>query len=256
VLSGKPVGDYVTFSGNEPVREVDDVLGWRISPGVYRGQAQQMRDGEEVKSVTWTADYGPDGHRRMPTVDAPRAVAWFFGCSFTEAYMVDNEMSWVGRWAAAHPDVQTRNLAHSAYGTVQAYLLLRQELQTQPPPDAIVLGYCEFWTARDSAIPSWRFHRPAHLRIARARLIDGELAVDTIPTRPANPPDPPYTVQKAVTIALLDAIAGLCREHRVTPVLAILNTDHPADSAIKHARSTGWVIRDLRQSLDADSTFG
>jgi lysophospholipase L1-like esterase len=117
--------------------QLDDVLGWKHSPGVRRAFVN-----EHGESVTVTQDaWGLRGSGH----DLNRARSKFrvlvLGDSFTEAVHVGDDEVFTGLLERADPRLEVLNAGVGGYGTVQEYLYLLTEGLRLEPNVVLVMFY-------------------------------------------------------------------------------------------------------------------
>lgn len=208
----------------------DPLLGWSNQPNVIARQVN--RD--------FTVSYGidADGWRRLPiSVAAPPAPEiWFLGCSFTFGIGVDDTEAYPYRLAeSAWPDFQVRNYATSGWGTVQAYLILKHQLESrEKAPRVVVYGWINNHRQRNYLRRSW-FAMNRAGSLARFDVEDGQLHwKGVVPASEADLEDGPELdeAEYRVTEALIRGMAALSHERGIPFVFLVLD---PTDERILDA---------------------
>ena len=208
----------------------DALLGWSNRPNVTSHQIN--RD--------FTVSYGIDanGWRRMPTTVAPPPApeVWFLGCSFTFGTGVEDTEAYPYRLAEhAWPSFQVRNYSTSGWGTVQAYLTLKRQLESSAvAPRVVVYGWINNHRQRNYLRRSW-FEKNRAANFARFDVVDGQLhSKGVVPASEANLEDGPELdeAEYRVTEALIRAMAALSRERGIPFVFLVLD---PTDKRILDA---------------------
>lgn len=131
----------------------DSLLGYRGKPGRY--------DLLLSDSLRFTVTHDVDGWRTTgsDTVQGLPEI-WLLGCSFTHGYGVSDGDEYAAQLQTKLPQYRIRNYGMDGYGTLQSWLLLRDQLGRGHKPFAIVLGYGAFHDQRNTANRYW--HKALH----------------------------------------------------------------------------------------------
>jgi hypothetical protein len=197
----------------------------------------------------------------------PRPEIWILGDSFINGWGNDDQTTMPFFLQRYLPDRRIVNYAVSGYGNVQAYLQLNRDLpRATPGPEAIVVGYADYYNERNVAastrLEAFRGNadadRAAHWTPAdlarflhpRASRQDGHLVIDYVPLFPpdrerqSQPPDPSLAEQYEVTCLILDSIAKLASAAGARLYLAYLQG--PDEDPVVAAMQSRYTIADLR----------
>ena len=230
-ISFQPDLKFISWHSETEWTEVssrtDPLLGWSNQPNVNARQVN--RD--------FTVSYGidADGWRRLPVSASatPAPEIWFLGCSFSFGIGVEDAETYPYRLAEnAWPDFQVRNFSSSGWGTVQAYLILKQQLESGARmPRVVIYGWINHHRQRNYLRRSW-FDKNHAASLARFDVKDGQLHwKGLVPASDAILEDGPELdeAEYTVTLALIRAMAALSREHDVPFVFLVLD---PTDERI------------------------
>lgn len=227
--------------------QFDPICGYRGIPG--RVAPQVHRD----FSVTYRIDQA--GWRRMP---APRSEGshgeiWFVGCSFTFGIGVEDDETYPWVLATkAWPNVRVRNFSAGGWGTTNAYLALRDQLQRLPKPDCVVYGWIRHHRRRNYLRRSWFLREGnAHWLIPRFDLdTQGQLEYrGLVPRSQAQAKDGPELnqIETRLTVKLIEEMRRVCTERGVPFVLLVLMTGR--DPVLEQLRRDSTVrILDVSES--------
>jgi len=189
--------------------------------------------------VTYRHD--ADGWRRLPSPPAGTAKGeiWFLGCSFTYGAEVEDEEVYVHRLAAtAWPQVQVRNFAVSGWGTTNALLALRHQLEQRPAPRAVLYGWISHHRKRNYLRQSW-FGKAKAKWIPYFELEDDNLRwLGLVPGATASMPDGPEldAIEVRLTVALIREMARLCAERGIPFVMLAL--DYDEENVLRELQNT------------------
>jgi hypothetical protein len=134
-------------------------------PGDYRATKHTER-GDLVYQATYTI--GSDGFRSTPQApSASNRQAFFLGDSATFGEGLNDDQTLPAHWAALNPEYHVTNLAMSAWGLHQAYVVWRDLISD---PGAVVIVQTAPWHAdRSACIPDFSTFSP------KFELIDGTI---------------------------------------------------------------------------------
>jgi len=129
----------------------DPVLGYRGRPGPFKLTLSDQ--------LTVQVTHDDEGYRiSEPPRDSilVRPEIWFFGCSFTHGYGVNDDEAYPWLIQKALPQYTIRNFATDGYGTYHAYLQLEQLLKQGKTPAGVVLAYGGFHDQRNVNDRHWK----------------------------------------------------------------------------------------------------
>lgn len=139
-----------SVQGNESlgIYEDDARFGYRHKPN------SQGRHQAESFDVLYTI--GPDGERPIPAPADPKGRILFLGSSFTFGYGVADDETYPYLLAtSAWKDWEVVDEAVSGWGTVQAYMLLEQELAGPHLPALVLYNSIPDHICRNYLRPRW-----------------------------------------------------------------------------------------------------
>jgi hypothetical protein len=135
--------------------QADSLLGYKGKPGQF--------DLLLSDSLRFGVTHDADGWR-VTAADSVRRDSlpeiWIFGCSFTHGFGVNDHENFPWLLQAWLPKYKVRNFGMDGYGTLHAWLLLRQLLSSGGRPAAVVLAHGAFHEQRNTANRYW--HKALH----------------------------------------------------------------------------------------------
>ncbi len=133
---------------DEPFFIPHERYGFAMSPGKF-----EINQDDQLK---WTSTQNENGYRITSDVsDTARPEIWIFGCSFTYGWGVDDDETYPWLLQEALPEYTIKNYGVGAYGTLQSYYQLKDELEKGKKPELIVLAYLPFHDQRNTASRFW-----------------------------------------------------------------------------------------------------
>jgi len=254
LLTGKTRRHF--SSEPSPLFVAHPTLGYTIAPGDYAIRIHDdMTDQDHVFRARVLAD-GSRATRAGESGDAgadPRPKIYLFGDSWVWGWGNQDEhtIGWLLQgWL---PDRDVRNFAQSGYGNVQALVQLREMATSLRPDDVVVLGYGDFFDARNVAAPSrlreFRVDRDlqgggAPLTHPRASLLAGRVRIDGVDLAGEHPErDPDPHAMQDVTLGILAEVA----EHVPGPVVLAYLEGPDESPVLSRAGALGFRVADLRR---------
>ena len=238
----RPVGWLVP--AEEPKREPDPRLGWRLTPARL---GRVARDGGAV-------DYAIDANgyrvRRLDQpVDRTRPSVLYVG----ESVMFGEGLDWddtVPARVAAALGLQPVNAAVHGYGNDQAYLRLEQELPRFSHLDAIVQLFMTRLLGRNLDDDRPHLDRSLAWQPARSRSRLGALMALLVPYRTDRTVDEGI----AMTRAVLAATTAHARAHHATPLVVVpqLGRESAPEAALRHRIFDGSGIPYVFVEFDSE----
>jgi len=130
----------------------DDVLGWRLGTGEF----------ETYQNRTLIYKSRTNGlHNRVTslnpsstTFDSSKTI-FLYGCSFTFGQSVPDSSNYPFYLQSLLPEYSVQNKAVPAYGLVQMYLSLKQDVEDGRKPDIAVINYAGFQDERTALGLNW-----------------------------------------------------------------------------------------------------
>lgn len=152
----------------------DEVLGYKNRPGSFQLTLNQ--------TLSFTANHGPDGHRKIPAPDSTNHQIWILGGSFTYGWGVDDEACFPFLVAKSLDSIRVENFGTGGYGTLQSYLQFNTSLEKGVVPGQIILAYASFHDQRNTANQYWMKAIAPHavledLSFPHARLVGDSLVL-------------------------------------------------------------------------------
>lgn len=195
--------------GSIGIFQEDPLLGFDHIP---RSTGREKSFGFDV---TYTID---ESHCRVTrTPSSSRGTVLFLGGSFTFGYGVEDDENYPAILASEFwTDHKIRNRSVNAWGTVQAYVALKRELETEKLPIAVCYGWIENHSKRNYLRRSWLEvlgqRRNPHFEIERNRLVFKGLAG---PEQGVEPSILLYEKEEEITQRLVAEMARICRTRGV-----------------------------------------
>jgi hypothetical protein len=140
----------------EPFFRADPVLGYSAAPGVYE-HSYLMRQGPEapLRTLKVTNTINNDGSRWTgPSAPTEKSTAYVFGDSVIYGTGVHDEHTFSYLLRQARPDMSVKLFALGGYGLTQTYLRFEEIKDSITADDVIILGYADFYDARNVMSPS------------------------------------------------------------------------------------------------------
>ena len=134
----------------------DKVLGWSLVPGHYslnfKHRVNPFADFEVLPTKVTIND---DRSRWTGAVSDPtKSSIYIFGDSFVFGTGVNDEQTFAYYLQMARPDYNVKLFAVPGYGLTSNYLRFLQLKERIRPNDIVVIGYADFYDARNVASPS------------------------------------------------------------------------------------------------------
>jgi hypothetical protein len=242
-------------------------LGYTHLPGAYR---VTIRD-----ALAFQVTHGADGLRitHPPAGPPARPQVWITGGSFTHGWTVDDAEAYPWLLQAQMPSYEVRNYGVSGYGTVHAYLQVREALERGERPAAVVVTYASYHDERNTflrlrrkAVALWNslgdLKQPYARVSASGELVihEADVVYDEIPLtrrsvfkhaleRTYNRLEQWYYDSHAVSEALLLALRKLCEDHGVPLYVAGIYSDALTAETLAFCRAHGIPTVDLSVDL-------
>lgn len=223
---------------------------WRTDPRL--GYTHVPGSNGIHRTADFAASYTIDerGERAMPVPAAPRGEVWWLGGSYTFGHGVEDTESFAARLAAGPWRAwRVRNRAVMGWGTVHAYLRLRDALASEPPPALVLYAMIEAHVGRNSIRRSWIETLTAYDRLhPHVALEDGRLVEHGVIDEGAALPDSPGLRERELelTRALIEGMAAACAEASV-PFAVVLLDDDWSVPVVRLLAETGVPLLDLSQ---------
>lgn len=175
-------------------------------------------------SVSYTL--GPNGSRVIPEPSHSRGRIVFVGGSYTFGHGVEDSETFPALLARDYwPEWTVKNRAVAGYGTAHAYLNLKQELDGDSPPEAIVYPFLNGHIVRNyiseewlGAISIFGRHHP-HFEIESGQLSYlGIVGVEESKAKGVATAE----MERDLTILLIKEMQRLCRERGVAFFVILL----------------------------------
>ncbi|MEM9300486.1 MAG: hypothetical protein AAGE01_00150 [Pseudomonadota bacterium] len=151
----------------DPMVVEHPVLGWAPQPGRYTHTFFRREDpAAPWEHLVTEVTIGPDGARSFGPHDDSAPRIYVFGDSFVFGTGVHDDQTFAYRLQQAFPDHVVKLFAFGGYGMGHAWLrfgMLEADLR---PEDRIVLGYADYYDARNVADPA-RLRSAARFRATR-----------------------------------------------------------------------------------------
>jgi hypothetical protein len=234
-----------------PLVKPDEMLGYSLRPGQH---TITIRKGSSRRAFTVSVD--DDGLRRT-TPGSSRHYhlpqIWIHGCSFTWGYLLNDGDTFPWILQARFPSLWIRNFGGNGYGTIHAFLQLKQAIDSKrPTPLVSVISYNSFHIERNVAsaktLAAFKANREhfSWLRYPSARLGgSGQLTIDMTPVfsdSPRSLPEPTSQELLRIELAILREIDKLTKAHHIIPVMAVQSGDRQ-DPVITYAHDDlGWEV--------------
>ncbi len=255
-------------------------LGLALRPGSYTVQINE--------GLSYHCQRQPDSPRYCgpgPTGAAAPVLA-LYGCSLTYGMGVDDTTTFAYQLQRALPHWKVRNYGVPAYGTIQSYLQLRQQLAAGVRPTIVLLHYTALHDARNKLSPvqqkywreafqkipldevtTWQKARFPHLpKVATSPLDIRWLALADMPQRWTASQHlassqaietlvdhiyDSFQAKSLISQRLLCAFAALCREAEIPLLVVGMTQDRATASTLRYARQTGISTLDPAVDLAA-----
>ena len=245
-----------------PPHEEDGELGYRPKPGHYIVAPPGLRP----FSVTIDAN-----SRRITHAggDSARArQAWFFGCSFTYGWGLDDEQTFAWKIRQASNDLDVVNFAASGYGNVHGLLQFRRALQAGHRPKFAAIVYASFHDERNALL---RFYRKDHIgrhifpyaRLAAGKLVtviepveytpwplQQELATVEFAEHAYNRNEDWLFGSQQVTKAVLREFMSLASAHSIPVVVFGIWNNERTREVVSYAKTIGAIAADVSEDLE------
>ncbi len=134
----------------------DDVFGWSLAPGehtvVFKHRGCRGIDWELFPTKTSIND----DHSRWTGLqfDPSKPTIYIFGDSFVEGWGVNDEQTFAYYLQLALQRYNVKLFAAPGYNLVHTYLHFQQLKVQIRPDDIVIIGYADFYDARNVAAPS------------------------------------------------------------------------------------------------------
>jgi len=149
---------FIPAPSTELLTEPDAALGWRNKPGQYL--LYPYRQDATLAPEPYGITINSDGSRGAPG-GGRQVVDYFFGCSFTHGFAVDDSQT-IPALFEKKSEAGALNFGVPGYGTLQALQLMKNILPQSLPPETVVFYlYLDSHDDRTVVEPywmSWLFH--------------------------------------------------------------------------------------------------
>jgi hypothetical protein len=124
----------------------DQQLGFALNPGFFEVTINDRlhyscTHQKDATRATAAISVQPDGQTRKKI--------FIYGCSFTYGLGVNDSLTFPWLVQKNHPEYEVKNYAVPGYGTVHAYLQLKQQIAAQNIPSIVVVSYAGFHDHRN-----------------------------------------------------------------------------------------------------------
>jgi hypothetical protein len=143
----EPVEPFVHSESGRPFFAQDPLTGFTLAKGQFTVLSHKQK--------LFVADHGTQQRRALPSPPNPQREVWFLGGSYTYGWGVDDDAVFAAQIADRLEDTRVVNYAVPAFGSLQCYLRLRDEL-TSSTPDLVVLGHAPFHLMRNVRSRAWQ----------------------------------------------------------------------------------------------------
>jgi hypothetical protein len=134
----------------------DNVLGYTANAGRFTHNFMKWKN-QKFERLPIKVTINPDSSRWTGrTYDSAAPNIFIFGDSFVFGYGVNDEQTFSYLLQAEIPDKNVHLFALSGYGLSQTYLRFEQIKNRISDKDIIIIGYADFYDARNVAAPSLR----------------------------------------------------------------------------------------------------
>ncbi len=252
----------------------DNVLGWSVPPGQYTVNFKhRVNSYSEWEVLPTKVTINDDRSRWTGVVSNPaKPNIYIFGDSAVFGWGVNDEQTFAYHLQMAQPDYNVKLFAVAGYGLVHNYLQFLQMKEGIHPTDIVVIGYADYYDARNVAAPSRLREIDATLKsqfpggipagaykfTPRAELRDGDRLTISLVEQDCDvivdyckQPDPPQSYLTAVSARLINEMSRSAAAQTIVlhidgsksnPVFSAL------DKNIKHVSALqedfGYFIRD------------
>jgi len=207
----RTIMDWRSMEGRAFIWTPHPELGWIHEPnGAGTHRTREF-------SVAYSID--EEGCRITPSRPRSKGEIWFLGGSLTFGHGVHDSECYPARLAMRHwTDYRIRNYAVMAWGTGQAYLLLRRKLRERPRPEMVIYGWIDHHLCRNYLSREWlrEMHRQG-MRTPHFAIEDGGLVHKGLVGLESGLPETKFLLDQEVrvSIGLLAEMKKLCAEHDV-----------------------------------------
>ena len=250
---------------------VDSITGWRLLPGRYLLPVST--------SLTVTVNHDSSGFRvtGRNANDTTSKKLFLFGCSFTYGCYIADTATLAYRLQQGLNKANVYDMAIPAYGDVQAFLSLRNQIAKGNIPDLVVLNYSvahdqrnylskrwekqishETLSFKEAEIPYERLDEAGH-----PHLLYKKLDYHGIPLRQysalanllddfGNKLDASNNQEQDLSYVVIQQMDSLCKASHATFILAGISNDQFTRSILQKSKDHGIETVDLSTSV-ADS---
>ncbi|MEM9821603.1 MAG: SGNH/GDSL hydrolase family protein [Bacteroidota bacterium] len=250
----------------------DSLLGYKHLSGTYEVTLKQ--------ALHFTAHHHPSTLRRSHSdhqaLDPAAPQLWFFGCSFTYGWSINDEDTFSWLLQKKMPEHRIVNWGVNGYGTLHFYLQLKSALEEGRRPQAVVINHAHFHHERNFfsynhriSVSRWNFlgrlNQP-YACLTRNRQLQIEYSQVEYKVWSWSRKSilicyfqrfyerwmdsRMHKDSRRITQLLLDRIAKLCRDHGVQ--LLIANIDGPPAYIESYCQKRALAYVDI--SLDLTDT--
>jgi len=224
----------------------DSIFGWTNKP---------LSTGSHFFPYSFHVRYHIDGQGHRITrggYDRPKVL--FLGCSFTFGHGVEDEEAYPALLGEHFTPYKMVNAAAPAWGTVQAYLKLEQQLALYDDVDLVVYGFINHHLQRNYLRKEWLDRIGLGRKNPHLEVRDGKLEHLGLsdPEQDGIADDNLLAIkEKELTLALLAAMQAACETRQIPFLVVNLPEDGAADFKTEILSVVGPDrFLDLRSEMD------
>ncbi|MEZ4962574.1 MAG: hypothetical protein R2830_22295 [Saprospiraceae bacterium] len=232
------------------IYQADPIYGWRHKP---------LSKGNHFEPYGFDVEYHIDEKgNRVTKGPYGRPEIVFLGCSFTFGHGVEDDENFPMLLSENFPSYKVVNGANNGWGTIQAWLRLKEELASQNDVRMVVYGFIGHHRQRNYLRTQWldmlgKYHRQnVHVEAENGKIVLhglSDMKKDGLSDDGVLVPK-----EKEITRLLIAEMKAACDEKNIPFLVAYLPDDKSHDFAAEILQTVGSEhFIDLRNSIDYDS---